>query len=313
MTTHLRPAGPIPAPVRPAQPPFLVTTGTDRRALSVGVVADASGAVIEMTVHGRWSQQLAAKAAATLQLCLAGPTASIIVDLHSLADSNGMSRPFWVAVERTARLGPAPFRLALCLTPKTMLDNRLRHSEAHRPLMFATMPEARQAIAERLPHPRRVQTRLAPQPESVPVAREIVARACRTWRLSELRDDAILVMSELVANAVRHARTDLVVTVSSNGSLMHLAVRDGDTRFPRLLDPGPDGGASAVDEREHGLRLVHSVAAAWGAMPARGGKVVWATVSPGTPERETGSTEPGSSVPPGLDRAAGDHITSHRF
>jgi hypothetical protein len=270
--------------VSPAQPPFLVTTGTDRRALSVGVVADASGAVIEMTVHGRWSQQLAGKAAATLQLCLAGPTASIIVDLHSLADSNGMSRPFWVAVERTARLGPAPFRLALCLTPKTMLDNRLRHSAAHQPLLFATMPEARQAIAERLPHPRRVQTRLAPQPESVPAAREIVARACRTWQLSELRDDATIVMSELVANAVRHAGTDFVVTVSSSGSALHLAVRDGDTRFPRLLDPNPDGRASAV-EQEHGLRLVHSVAAAWGAMPARGGKVVWATVSRDTPDR----------------------------
>src|ERR671917_318943 len=77
VTAYLRPAGPTPAPVSPAQPPFLVTTGTDRRALSVGVVADASGAVIEMTVHGRWSQQLAGKAAATLQLCLAGPTASI--------------------------------------------------------------------------------------------------------------------------------------------------------------------------------------------------------------------------------------------
>jgi hypothetical protein len=271
--------------VCPEQPPFLVTTGTDRRALSVGVVADVSGAVVEMTVHGRWSQQLAAKAAATLQLCLAGPTASIIVDLHSLADSNGMSRPFWVAVQRTARLGPAPFRLALCLTPRTMLDYRLRHSDAHQPLLFATMPEARQAIAERPPHPRRVQARLAPQPESVPAAGEIVARACRAWQLSELRDDATLVMSELVANAVRHAGTDFVVTVSSSGSALHLAVRDGDTRFPRLLHPDPDGGASAVDEQKHGLRLVHSVAAAWGAMPARAGKVVWATVSRDTPDR----------------------------
>src|SRR5215213_1685959 len=100
----MRPVAPAPKASGPAQPPYLVTTSTDRRALSVGVTADASSAVVEMTVHGRWSQQLGSQAAATLQLCLAGPTASIIVDLHSMGDSHGMSRSFWVAVARAARL-----------------------------------------------------------------------------------------------------------------------------------------------------------------------------------------------------------------
>jgi hypothetical protein len=35
-----------------------------------------------------------------------------------------------------------------------------------------------------------------------------------------------------------------------------------------------------LSERGRGLRLVHFGAAAWGAMPTRGGKVVWATVCP---------------------------------
>lgn len=290
MSVHIRPGGPTPNVLSPARPPpYLVTTGTDRRALSLGVTADASSAVVEMTVHGRWSEQLGNKAAATLQLCLAGPTVSIIVDLHCMGDPNGMSRAFWLAAARAARFGPSPFQLALCVPPRTMLDYRLRHSEGHQPLLFATMPEARRATAGRLPHINRVQTRLAPQPASVPAARELVARACHTWQLSQLRDDATLIMSELVANAVQHAGTDLVVTVSSGGSELHLAVRDGDTRYPRLTAPAPEGGAVPMDEGGRGLRLVHSLAAGWGAMPARGGKVIWATVSAGTPERATGA------------------------
>jgi len=285
VTVHTRPVGPTPKVSGPAQPPYLVTTGTDRRALSVGVTADASSAVVEMTVHGRWSQQLGSQAAATLQLCLAGPTVSIIVDLHSMGDSNGMSRSFWVAAARAARFGPSPFQLALCLPPRTMLNYRLRHSEGHQPLMFATMPEARQAVAGRLPHISRLQARLAPKPASVQAARELVARACQTWQLPQLRDDASLIMSELVTNAVQHARTDLVATVSNSGSRLHLVVRDGDTRYPRLNEPSRAGEAFPTKERGRGLRLVHSIAAAWGAMPARGGKVVWATVSADTPER----------------------------
>lgn len=280
MSVHRRPLDPTPKAWRLAEPPYLVTTGTDHRALSIGVAADASGAVVEMTLHGRWSQQLGSQVTATLQLCLAGPTTSIIVDLHDMGDLHGTSYSFWLAAARTARLGPAPFQLALCLPPGTILDYRLRHSDEHQPLLFVAMPEAQRVIAGRKPRTRRVQARLAPQPASVPAARELVAGACDAWQLSQLWHDATLIMSEIVTNAVQHARTDLVVTVSSGGPRLHLAVRDGDTRYPRLNEPADAGWASPVDASERGLRLVHEVATAWGAMPTRGGKVVWATVSP---------------------------------
>jgi hypothetical protein len=260
---------------RPMQPPYLVTTGTDRRGVSVGVTADASTTVVEMTVHGRWSPQLGDKVAVSLRQCLAGPCASIIIDLCDVGDLHGVSLPFWLAVGRAVRLRPAPVRLVLCLTPRTMLHYRLRHQDLNMPPVFDSMREARIAIAALLAHAQRLQARLSPHPASVPAARGLVRQACDAWDLLPLRDVASLIMSELAANAVEHARTDFVATVSKSASGLHLAVRDGVFHYPRLSEVAP---GRQLDERGRGLRMIHAVAAAWGAMPARGGKVVWATV-----------------------------------
>jgi anti-sigma regulatory factor (Ser/Thr protein kinase) len=89
-------------------------------------------------------------------------------------------------------------------------------------------------------------------------------------------------MSELAGNAVEHARTEFVVTVSRDGAALHLAVRDGAAQYPRLIEPAPLDQRAQMSDRGRGLLLVHAVAAAWGAMPARGGKVVWATVAAGS-------------------------------
>ncbi|MEU4561697.1 ATP-binding protein [Actinoplanes sp. NPDC023936] len=249
----------------------------------MGVVADASTSVIEVTVHGRWSRDLGNEVTATLQLCLAGPASTIIVDLHDLGDLHGASRSFWAAAVRTARLRPEPVRMVLCLPARTMLDYRLRHGDEDGPQVFATVPDARRAMAAQPWRGHRVQARLAPEPVSVRAARDLVVRACRGWQLSALRHQACLVVSELTANAVEHARTGLVVTVSYSGSWLHLAVRDGDARYPRLRLPVHDDRAAAPGERGRGLLLVHAMAAAWGVLPARSGKVVWATLSPAGP------------------------------
>jgi anti-sigma regulatory factor (Ser/Thr protein kinase) len=146
--------------------------------------------------------------------------------------------------------------------------------------MFATLSQARIAIAAKVSRSDRLQARLAPRPTAVRAARDLAAQACRTWQLPELQDDAVLIMSELVANAVDHAATDFVVTIFRRGDRLHLAVRDGDPRYP-FMDVAADTTPSApVAVRGRGLRLVHTIATAWGAIPARGGKVVWATLYP---------------------------------
>lgn len=268
------------------QPPYLLTAVTRRHGVGVRVTGDASIAVVEMTVPGQWSPQLGEEVSAGLRLCLAGPSASIIVDLQHLADPYGFSMPFWLAAWRQARLGATPVHLAFCLPLTTALSRRLRNLRGPQPRVFATVPDARIAIVERIPRADRVQVRLAPLPASIGVARELVTQACHTWDLPQLLSDTSLIVSELAANAVEHARTNFVVTLSRSAATLHVAVHDGAFRFPQ---PGEPAGLGApLAERGRGLLLVHAIADAWGAMPAHGGKVVWATVrwpSTGPPRR----------------------------
>jgi anti-sigma regulatory factor (Ser/Thr protein kinase) len=259
--------------------PYLVATVTDRRGVSVGVVADASSAVVVIKVHGHWSQQLAEKITAGLGLCLAGPAEAIIIDLRDFSDLHGLSLRYWLAAQRKARGGALPVGLTLCIPPATMLGHRLRNHDGNLLPLFATMGEARAAVVGGLRRSHRWQTRLAPIPGSVRAARELVELACHTWQLHDLRQDAALIMSELAANAVEHAGTDFVLTVFRRGRDLHLAVRDGDTRYPRLVASTHAGPRLPIAEGGRGLMLVHAVAARWGAIPAHGGKVVWATVS----------------------------------
>ena len=233
--------------LHPLLAPYLVTAGTHDRGVSVGIIADASTAVVEMTVRGRWSAHLGNQVTNSLRRCLASPCEALIIDLHGVDDLHGTSLAYWLAVHRTARLGPAPVHVAFCSPAATMLDHRLRHQEATPPPLFATMPQARIAIAGRLSRVQRLQARLAHRPESVQVARDLVAEACRTWQLPGLRDDAALIMSELAANAVDHAAGDFLVTVFGRGGRLHLAVRDEETRYPLMgasagtTQPAPAG------------------------------------------------------------------------
>jgi len=119
---------------------------------------------------------------------------------------------------------------------------------------------------------------LAPAPDTASLARTLVADACAAWHLRELLHPARWVMSELVLNAVEHAGTDLVVTITRCGNGLHLAVSDGDPRPPRLRTPARVRRGAPLDERGRGLRVVQAAAAGWGAVRTPTGKVVWAVI-----------------------------------
>lgn len=51
------------------------------------------------------------------------------------------------------------------------------------------------------------------QPESATTARRLLRTACAVWGLDDLAEDGALIVSELVANAVRHARRESVRVV----------------------------------------------------------------------------------------------------
>jgi anti-sigma regulatory factor (Ser/Thr protein kinase) len=86
----------------------------------------------------------------------------------------------------------------------------------------------------------------------------------------ECRDDAALVVSELVTNAIVHGRTDVDLDLRIVDSTL-LEVRVGDT------GPGLPAVATAAVDRVGGLglRVVDQLSSGWGVESADAGKVVW--------------------------------------
>ncbi|MEV5414302.1 ATP-binding protein [Thermopolyspora sp. NPDC052614] len=114
-------------------------------------------------------------------------------------------------------------------------------------------------------------------PESVACAREYVRQVLAGARYREW-DDVVLLVSELVSNAVRHSdsgrRPDgrVTVTLAHVGDVIHVEVLDAGSPANAPLDPGEldlDG------EGGRGLWLVNEVSAAWGWHEVPGGRVVW--------------------------------------
>jgi anti-sigma regulatory factor (Ser/Thr protein kinase) len=83
-----------------------------------------------------------------------------------------------------------------------------------------------------------------------------------------------LVISELAANAVRHARTHYRVEIAVEGGTVVVGVHDGSSALPQMRTPGPgDGGG-------RGLLIIESIARRWGVQPIDGdGKTVWAELA----------------------------------
>jgi anti-sigma regulatory factor (Ser/Thr protein kinase) len=113
------------------------------------------------------------------------------------------------------------------------------------------------------------EVRLPPHPASVGRARRFVAEQLATLGLDDPLGDAELVTSELVTNAVIHARTDITVAVLTDPEGARVTVADGSQ-----VMPGPRL-ATAASRDGRGLTLVDHFAPAWGVERTATGKVVW--------------------------------------
>lgn len=114
---------------------------------------------------------------------------------------------------------------------------------------------------------------------SVPVARRELRLTLERWEWGAVADVAGLLLSEMLTNAVRHARVpgrEIETRFSRVGRLLRIEVHDASETRPLMGLPaeGAEGG--------WGLPLVDSLAAGWGITDRRGpGKVVWAEVAVG--------------------------------
>jgi anti-sigma regulatory factor (Ser/Thr protein kinase) len=100
-------------------------------------------------------------------------------------------------------------------------------------------------------------------------ARRFVTGVLRRWGCDVLVDDACLVVTELVSNAIVHGTGEpkVVVVHRDDGLLLEVHDTNPDAPVVRVLDPL---GASGF-----GLHLVSGVSEAWGMRRVSPGKVVW--------------------------------------
>ena len=117
--------------------------------------------------------------------------------------------------------------------------------------------------------PTEVRADFPAEPASAARARQFVDAALRTWDCDAMVDVASLLVSELVANSVLHARTAVAVVISRHGDRLRIEVQDGVSRAPARKH------YSTLATTGRGLMLVERMAADWGVRPTATGKGVW--------------------------------------
>jgi anti-sigma regulatory factor (Ser/Thr protein kinase) len=104
--------------------------------------------------------------------------------------------------------------------------------------------------------------------------RRYVRVLLENWGLdTEIIEDALVVLEELVANVVDHARTRFALVVQLSGRVLRIAVHDECAADPVLRPFDAHAG------RGRGLRLVASLSQQWGFDHHDGGKTVWAELA----------------------------------
>ncbi|MBG0850670.1 SpoIIE family protein phosphatase [Streptomyces spinoverrucosus] len=111
-------------------------------------------------------------------------------------------------------------------------------------------------------------------PEAVGHARRFTRRTLRAWGVTTQRDAVLLVVSELVTNALVHTDGPVRLDLTLVDSRLRVAVADTSPRSP--VKPTRIGWEATGGR---GLLLVEAMSAAWGTVPVSGGKQVWSELA----------------------------------
>jgi anti-sigma regulatory factor (Ser/Thr protein kinase) len=117
---------------------------------------------------------------------------------------------------------------------------------------------------------------LPPTSVSIPAARHLVLELLRAWDVPHDRDDAALLVTELVSNVVDHVggEANLTLELQLSDRWLRIGVVDGSSIRPVVQE------LSMERPRGRGMRMVQQIADRWGADDHLGGKRVWFELRP---------------------------------
>ncbi|WP_286259335.1 PAS domain S-box protein [Streptomyces graminofaciens] len=130
-------------------------------------------------------------------------------------------------------------------------------------LLFARLPAA---------PPAAISTDLPAVPSSVPEGRAFLNKALALWDCADKADEALLLLSETLTNAVQHAEGPIVVHLCRTTTDLTIEVSDHSSHLPQPRSAGED------EESGRGLLLVRTLADNWGVRPTDEGKTTWFTL-----------------------------------
>jgi anti-sigma regulatory factor (Ser/Thr protein kinase) len=104
------------------------------------------------------------------------------------------------------------------------------------------------------------------------LARQAARDAMVAWQVAHLEETTVLLVSELVGNVLRHARTGalaMALCLDVEEASLLIEVHDTDPHEPCPRTPG------TLDESGFGFVLIDALAGKWGVRQTEIGKAVW--------------------------------------
>ncbi|MEV0637483.1 SpoIIE family protein phosphatase [Streptomyces sp. NPDC050619] len=124
-------------------------------------------------------------------------------------------------------------------------------------------------------------------PDAVMHARRFTARTLRRWSAEEAADTVLLVVSELVTNALVHTQGPVRLDLTLRGDRVRICVSDSSPRAPAkpvIVDWESTGG--------RGLLLVEAMSESFSTVPVAGGKQVYSEIIVPRREQAPAGSEP---------------------
>lgn len=227
---------------------------------------------------GPMSDREAARLLSAVESALSLHPRAVVVDLVQVQPLTDGARSLLTALPRLPAGWPLP-SLVVC-PPVEAPDLPGLVLAADREDALAHVDDRPPRVCERIP--------LEPGGTAPAQARAAVSRCRERLGLDEVHDDVLLIVSELVTNAVRHAVPPVCLEIESSPRDIIVSVRDGSPQRPSPRDAEDD------DEGGRGMLLVDLLAADHGVRAQPPGKAVWARLRRREPAAEAaGRTLPG--------------------